>query len=226
MGCGRQSGWRRDRPGSRAICKYRTACTSHVLRQPSKQLFRLSGCQQFLPWHPHREHSSFSSYLLTNSQVFLPSCISRRNAVSHSVSSHFEDLLYNHMAHLQDEGTQIHVPCEGNSLGLQLLCKMSHASHRQDCPATCADRHQRTSNFVPELKTQINVPSFSLFARTAGPSHLCFLSSMQADFLNFFLIACLCIISAFLEVQWRRQSQRSILVYNHMHLVWNCPTRN
>lgn len=139
-----------------------------------------------MPWHPHREHSSFSCYLLTDSQVFLPSCISRRNAVSHSVSSHFEDLLYNHMARLQDEGTQIHVPCEGNSLGLQLLCKMSHASHRQDCPATCADRHQRTSNFVPELKMQINVPTFSLFVRTAGPSHLCFLSSMQADFLIFF----------------------------------------
>lgn len=100
------------------------------------------------------------------------------------VSSHFEELLYNHMAHLQDGGTQIHVPREGNSSGLQLLCKMSHANHGQDCPTTCADRHQRRNNFGPELKMQIKAPSFSLFARTAGPSYLCFLISMQADFLN------------------------------------------
>lgn len=186
MGRGRQSGWRRDKPGSRAISKYRTICTYHVLKQPSKQLFRLSGCQQFLPLHPSQEHSSFSCYLLTNSQVSLPSCISRRNAVSNSVSSHFEDLLYNQMAHLQNGGTQIHVPNEGNGSGLQLLCKMSHANQGQDCPATCADRHQRTSNFVPELKMQINVPCFSLCARTDGPSHLCFSSSTWADFLNYF----------------------------------------
>lgn len=185
MGYGRQSGWRCDKPGSRAISKYKMVCVSHVLKQPSKQLFRLPGGQQFLPLYPYREHSSFSCYLLTNSEVFLPSWISRRNAVSnHDVSSHFEDPLYDHRARLQNGGTQIHVPCEGNSSGLQLLCKMSHANHGQDCLATCADRHQRTSSFVPELKMQIKVPSFSLFARTAGPSHLCFLSSMQADFLN------------------------------------------
>lgn len=140
MGCGRQSGWKRDKPGSRAISKYRTKCTSHVLKQPRKQLFRVSECQQFLPLLPYREHFSVSCYLFTKSQVFLPSCISRRNAASNSVSSHFEDLLYDHMAHLQDWGTQIHVPCVGNSSGLQLLCKMSHANHGQDYPATCADR--------------------------------------------------------------------------------------
>lgn len=75
--------------------------TCHVLKQPSKHFFRLS---EFPPLQPYQEHSSSSCYLLTSSPASLPSCISRGNAVSNSVPSHFEDLLYNHMAHVQNGG--------------------------------------------------------------------------------------------------------------------------
>lgn len=95
--------------------------TCHVLKQPRKHIFRLSGRQQFLPLYPYQEHSSSSCYLLTSSSASLPSCISRRNAVSNGVPSHFEDLLYNHMAHVQNGGTpdsyaiQMKQPAQGCS---------------------------------------------------------------------------------------------------------------